>query len=153
MKKYLFAAILVFCSSGASIRVHADEPVPQVKPEVSAESTKDISAVEANDYLSSDSRARDNAVVLDIRTGKEFGDGHIKGAMNLNFLGDDFKEKLAKLDRDRVYVMHCQSGGRSGRAKAVFKELGFKKILHIQDGYRAWASAGFAVEKGAAAKE
>jgi rhodanese-related sulfurtransferase len=102
--------------------------------------------------LSSDSRARDQVVVLDIRTGKEFADGHIKGAMNLNFLGDDFKEKLAKLDRDRVYVMHCQSGNRSGRAKAVFKELGFKKILHIQDGYRAWASAGFAVEKGAVEK-
>ncbi|MCB1094072.1 MAG: rhodanese-like domain-containing protein [Verrucomicrobiae bacterium] len=145
MRNYILVAVLA-CSPVAG---GADEPVPPKEAEVSASAIKDISAVEANDYLSSDARARDKAVVLDIRTGKEFADGHIKGAMNLNFLGDDFKANLEKLDRDKVYVMHCQSGGRSGKAKALFKELGFKNVLHIQDGYRAWASAGFPVEKGA----
>ena len=92
MRNYILVAVLA-CSPVAG---GADEPVPPKEAEVSASAIKDISAVEANDYLSSDARARDKAVVLDIRTGKEFADGHIKGAMNLNFLGDDFKANLEK---------------------------------------------------------
>lgn len=148
--RIIFTAISlgVLSLSGLSHSI-ADEEVPAVKTAAPSK-IKDITAVEANDYLSSDSKARDKVVVLDIRTAKEFEAGHIKGAKNLNFLAEDFKEKLAKLERDRVYVMHCQSGGRSGKAKALFDELGFAKVLHIQDGYRAWASAGFPVAKGAA---
>ncbi|MGK0187971.1 MAG: phage shock protein E [Verrucomicrobiales bacterium] len=150
MKALLLAVSLVTLGSYFTGSTFAeDEKTPPVKAPASG-NIKDISAVEANDYLSSDSRARDKVVVLDIRTAKEFAAGHLKGARNLNFLADDFKEKLGKFDKDRVYVMHCQSGGRSGRAKTAFKELGFNRVLHIQDGYQAWASAGFPVVKGAA---
>ena len=126
--------------------VLGDEPKPG-KPSKKAASIKDISAVEAKEYLTKDAPARDKVVILDIRTKKEYRDGHLKGAKNIDFLKDDFKKKLAKLDRKRVYVMHCRSGGRSGRAKKVFQELGFEKVLHISDGYQAWVAAGFPVEK------
>ena len=151
MRIYWISFVLS-CWSLCALSASGDEE-PQKPKTPSKKAIKDISAVEAYDYLSTDSRARDKVVVLDIRTAKEFASGHIRGAKNLNFLAEDFKEKLGKLDRDRLYVMHCQSGGRSGRAKAVFRELGFKRVLHIQDGYRAWASAGFPVEKGASKKE
>ena len=147
MKKHWIATILAGCSL-FNMNIFADEKDEETPKAPSSTSIKDISAVEAHDYLTSDSRARDKVVVLDIRTAKEFSDGHIQGAKNLNFLSDDSKDKLGKLDRDRIYVMHCQSGGRSGKAKSLFKELGFTRILHIQDGYRGWASAGFPVAKG-----
>ena len=149
MKIVVAAGLFLVGTSGL---VFAGDEVPAAAAETVAAQIRDISAVEANDYLSSDSAARDKVVVLDIRTAKEFGEGHLKGAKNINFLGKEFKDELAKLDKDRTYVMHCQSGGRSSRAKKVFQELGFKKVLHIQDGYRAWASAGFPVEKGTPAE-
>jgi len=113
---------------------------------------KDISAVEARDYLRTDSPARDQVMILDIRTPEEFAKGHLKRAKNIDFRSADFKKQLEKLEKKRVYLMHCQSGGRSTRAKKVFKSLGFTKVLHIQDGYRAWASAGFPVEASKPAK-
>ena len=45
-------------------------------------------------------------VVLDIRTPEEFKGGHLEGARNVDFMADDFSEKLAKLDRDKPYVVY-----------------------------------------------
>jgi 3-mercaptopyruvate sulfurtransferase SseA len=39
-------------------------------------------------------------LVLDVRTPDEFAEGHIPGAMNVDFLGDDFEKKLAALPAD-----------------------------------------------------
>lgn len=80
-------------------------------------------------------------VVLDIRTPKEFAAGHLKGAKNIDFYGDDFAAQLKKLDKKKGYLVHCASGGRSGRSMKQFKDLGFSTIYHIDDGYRGWVGA------------
>ena len=77
-------------------------------------------------------------VVLDIRTPEEFAAGHIEGAVNIDFKADSFKAELEKLDRDKEYLLHCRSGGRSGMSKETFTELGFKAIYHLDGGMIAW---------------
>lgn len=86
-------------------------------------------------------------VVLDVRTLPEFKSGHIHGATNLDFYGDDFEQKLAKLDRQKPYLVHCAVGGRSSKVRDKMKELNFKTIYHLDGGIKAWEKAGKKTEK------
>lgn len=104
---------------------------------------EDISVADAAELLESDA----TVVVLDIRTPGEFAVGHIKGAINIDFNGDDFKSKIAALDKSAQYLMHCQSGGRSGKSLAMFKELGFAHVRHLKDGMGGWQAGKHPVEK------
>ena len=86
-------------------------------------------------------------VVLDIRTPKEFAEGHMKGAKNIDFNADDFAASLKKLETDKTYLVHCASGGRSTRSLEQFKKLGFKSVVHLDGGFKGWEKAGQPVEK------
>ena len=79
-----------------------------------------------------------NAVVLDIRTPAEFNEGHIPNAVNIDYKADSFESELDKLDRDTTYLMHCRSGRRSANSFETFKKLGFKNIIHMDDGILGW---------------
>jgi rhodanese-related sulfurtransferase len=99
--------------------------------------------------LIDDGAARKDAkvVVLDIRTPEEYKDGHIAGAVNIDFKEKDFAGKVAKLDREKTYVVHCQGGGRSTKSLETLKKLGFKSIVHLDNGFGSWQKAGLPVEK------
>ena len=79
-----------------------------------------------------------NFVVLDVRTPGEFQSGHLANAIDIDFRASDFKQKVAELDKDKTYLIHCRSGNRSGQALPVLKELGFKKIYHLNRGMIEW---------------
>src|SRR3954447_6465165 len=61
-------------------------------------------------------RADTNNVVLDVRTKKEFDAGHMPGATNIDVNAPDFDQKVAKLDKNKTYLVHCAAGKRSARA-------------------------------------
>lgn len=86
-------------------------------------------------------------VVLDIRTPEEFAAGHLPGAVNVDFRSDDFERSLSALEREKTYLVHCESGGRSGEAMEVFDRLGFRDILHLRSGFRDWKDSRFPVEQ------
>ena len=88
-----------------------------------------------------------NVVVLDVRTPREFESGHIKGATNINFNDKDFAKKVAALDKNKTYIIHCAAGGRSGKACEQIKTLDFKNMLHMNEGFNKWKEAGKPVEK------
>ena len=93
-----------------------------------------IDAKSASALLENDS----SVVVLDIRTPAEFAQGHIKDAINVDFKSAGFSAALAKLDKSKTYLMHCRSGGRSGRALPTFKKQQFTKIYHLNHGIQDW---------------
>ena len=93
-----------------------------------------MKAVEAAKILKDNPKA----VVLDIRTPAEFNEGHIPNAVNIDYKADSFESELEKLDRDGTYVMHCRSGRRSANSFETFKKLGFKNIIHMDDGILGW---------------
>lgn len=88
-----------------------------------------------------------NVVVLDVRTPDEFKAGHIRGAKSVDFRSADFAKKLGELDRNRTYLVHCASGGRSTSSLETFQKLGFKSVVHLDGGFNAWKRAGKPVEK------
>ena len=85
--------------------------------------------------------------VIDIRTKKEFDEGHIKGAKQIDFFGVDFEKELDKLDKKKRYIMHCKSGGRSTNSLPVWKKLGFTKVYHLNSGFDGWKAAKLPVTK------
>lgn len=82
-------------------------------------------------------------VVLDVRTPGEFADGRVAGAVNLDFKASDFSERLALLDRGKTYLVHCAAGGRSGKSLEKMKSMGFRRVLHMKDGFNAWQKANY----------
>ncbi len=86
-------------------------------------------------------------VVLDLRTEAEFKAGHIAGAKNIDFLGDDFAKQIGALDKTKTYLVHCGSGRRSTKSLEIFQAQKFSSILHLNEGFKAWETAGKPVEK------
>ena len=86
-------------------------------------------------------------IVLDVRTKKEFENGHIPGAMNLDVNSAEFDQKVAKLQKDRVYLVHCAAGVRSARACDKMSRLGFPHLIDLAPGFKGWEKAGKQVEK------
>ena len=91
--------------------------------------------------------AAGDVIIVDVRTPDEFKDGHIKGAKNIDIMSDDFAAQLAKIDKTKPVLVHCQAGGRSTRALPTFEKLGFTNLIHLDEGFGGWEAAGKPVEK------
>lgn len=83
-----------------------------------------------------------NLVILDVRTPKEFDQGHIEKAINIDFYSSSFKKDLSRLDRKKSYLVYCRSGNRSMQALKIMKELGFGKVASMTGGIIKWQNAG-----------
>jgi phage shock protein E len=81
-------------------------------------------------------------VILDVRTPEEFGEGHLDGAIMVDFYQDDFASQIAELDHDQPYLVYCRSGSRSGQTRAIMDELGFTDVADVDGGIIAWTEAG-----------
>ena len=83
----------------------------------------------------------EEAVILDVRSIKEFGDGHIVNAINipLNGLGSNLKQ-LEKADRDRVPFRVAFRLGRVGAAQKRLRERQEPARWHAGLGKRQPAS-------------
>ena len=84
-------------------------------------------------------------VILDIRTPEEFRQGHIAGAVNIDYFAPDFGDRVAGLDPDASYLVHCKSGGRSMNALPLFKNAGLKNVTHLDQGFDGWRALGLEI--------
>ncbi|MEZ0610808.1 thioredoxin domain-containing protein [Fibrella sp. WM1] len=80
------------------------------------------------------------AQLIDVRTPAEFADGHLPNAVNINSQRDDFGRALASLDKTKPVFVYCLSGGRSSRAVAQLRELGYTDVHELKGGYLKWSS-------------
>lgn len=134
MKTILLLPLLVALTAAPLLGADAKPPVPK--------STKNV-GVEEFDKL----RSEKNAVVLDVRTEKEFKAGHIPGAINLDFQSPDFQKKVAELDKSKTYLVHCAGGVRSAKACTAMDKSAFPNLVNLEPGFRAWEKAGKPVTK------
>lgn len=68
------------------------------------------------------------AVILDVRTAREYASGHIEGSINIS-LGT-IRERFSDLNPDKVYITTCSHGLRSIKAESLLKENGFKHVYN-----------------------
>ena len=75
---------------------------------------------------------------MDVRTPKEVEQGALPNAMVINFHEEDFREKVAALDKSKTYFVYCRSGGRSAKACNVLKEAGISSFYNLEGGITDW---------------
>ena len=79
-----------------------------------------------------------NTVLLDVRTPSETKNGTIDGALEINVMSTDFKNKIQDLDKNKTYLVYCRSGRRSVKACKEMEKVGFEKLVNLKGGYKAW---------------
>jgi rhodanese-related sulfurtransferase len=88
----------------------------------------------------------EKAVLVDVRSQKEWDKGHVEGAIFLpvTSLTDDLDEKkLAKaLPKKGRYYIHCAVGIRATRAGEYLEERGYQ-VKVLKPGYQQLIEAGF----------
>jgi phage shock protein E len=93
------------------------------------------------------------AQLLDVRTKREWNEGHLKGATLVSVTEDGFLEKAkASLDPKKEVVVYCRSGTRSAIATGQLRAAGFT-VHDLAGGIAAWQDAGKEVLKPGEAKE
>ncbi len=75
-------------------------------------------------------------VVLDIRTNKEYEQGHIPGSVHVQL--SEIGDKVKKLKKDKELLVYCQNGNRSIWAIKRLMGMGYKNLYNLKGGYNAW---------------
>lgn len=150
MKKLILSAsfigLAVLSSCGA--KVDMDVEVSTSTDEVKAEEQDKTVYKNVNTTEFAKLATEGNGLLLDVRTDEEYEAGHIEGAKQIDYYGDDFDAEVDKLDKNTPVYVYCRSGGRSGKTMEMMKDKGFTKVYNLDGGMLAWEKAGEPVEKG-----
>ncbi|MBI5550325.1 MAG: rhodanese-like domain-containing protein [Desulfobacterales bacterium] len=109
-----------------------------------------VAVANINEYSATEAQAliaahqgNPDFLILDIRTPAEFAQGHIAGAVSIDYYSPQFKSILDRLDRGKTYLVYCRSGNRSKKALKIFDELGFTQIYHLSGGILDWTAKAY----------
>lgn len=92
-------------------------------------------------------RSDTDALLIDVRQPKEYAEGHLSGAQQLNVLDEaTFQTGIAALDKSKHYYIYCRSGRRSHNAATQMKAIGLQ-VTDLKGGITAWQAAGKPVVK------
>ena len=94
-----------------------------------------VKTLEVSDYLAKLKQAPVKQI-LDIRTGLEYGLGHLEGATSCSVLDWNFSQKIRKLDKAIPVFIYCETAHRSPFAALRLQKAGFLEIYDLAGGYR-----------------
>ena len=122
------------------------------RPKSSTNNKYSIPVEEAQIIRSVDSRdakiildEEEDIILLDVRTPEEYAEGHLAGAKNLDYNAPNFTEQIQQLDPDQKYMLYCAGGGRSGKSLEIMKEMGFKQVYNVTEGFTELIDKGIPV--------
>ncbi len=78
----------------------------------------------------------DNVNVLDVREPHEYEVANI--GVKLIPLGE-LPQRIAELDSDENFAIHCKSGARSAKAVKLLQDAGFQNAYNVKGGITAWS--------------
>ena len=85
--------------------------------------------------------------LVDVRTAEEYASGHIPGATNIDWYGQDFLSLFeAAVPKECPVAVYCRSGKRSSDASAALVKAGYT-VYNLKGGFIAWTEAGKKVNK------
>jgi rhodanese-related sulfurtransferase len=72
---------------------------------------------------------RNGAVIIDVRTPREYDDGHIPQSINIPV--DRINSSAQRIKgMEKPVIFCCASGARSGQAVSVMKQQGLKEVYN-----------------------
>ena len=87
------------------------------------------------------------ALIIDVREKDEWDEEHIPGATHLSrgTIELDIEDKVP--DTNTMIICHCGGGGRSALAAESLQKMGYKNVLSMAGGFKAWKNAGLPTTK------
>ncbi len=83
--------------------------------------------------------AQQDVRLIDVRTPKEYAEGHLAGAENIDVKADDFAERIK--DIKGTVAVYCRGGRRSLKAAEQLAKQGCT-VYNLDGGILAWQKAG-----------
>ncbi len=103
---------------------------------------QELSATEAVELI-----ANIDPVILDVRTDREFNDGHIKNSLQIPVqVLQGRVDELAEY-KDRPIFVYCKSGNRSTVASRMLIDKGFVQVFNLRHGVNDWKRSGYELVK------
>ena len=86
-------------------------------------------------------------ILVDVREESEFARDHLPGAIHLGkgVIERDIEDKVP--DLNAPLVLYCGGGYRSALAADNLQKMGYKNVLSMDGGIRAWREKGFPLTK------
>ena len=112
---------------------------------------KQLSAIQCDSLIKANATNADFAII-DVRTPGEFDSGHLAGAVNLNSGDASFSTRLNKLNKQKIYLIHCASGSRSAPVFTAMKTAQFSAVYEMKNGIYAWTSSSLPTTTAVAPK-
>ena len=75
-------------------------------------------------------------MLLDVRSDREYAQGHIPGAVHVPL--PDIGERVKKLKKEKELVVYCRNGNQSIWAIKRLMGMGYKNLYNLKGGYSAW---------------
>ncbi len=70
-----------------------------------------------------------DAFIVDVRTPQEFNAGNYKGSINIPLA--ELEKNINRFgNKDRLIIVYCRTGNRSGHAKMILEKYGYKNVLN-----------------------
>jgi phage shock protein E len=73
---------------------------------------------------------QNGALLVDVRSKEEFAQGHLDGAINIEWNKFDALVAAIGSDKQRQVVFYCRSGNRAGKSINQLKSLGYTNIFN-----------------------
>lgn len=87
----------------------------------------------------------EDAIMVDMRTDKDFRDGHIVNAMHVpaDNAGNALKKYIS-----RPLIIYCRNGQQSNQLAGKLIKQGFSAVYNLKGGILAWQQADLPLSKG-----
>ncbi len=86
-------------------------------------------------------------ILIDANSEKEFKEGHIKGAKNMDFFNPKLYDEIATLDKSKTYLIYSRRDHRKDKVMDAFRTASIFKLIGLKGGLSAWESENLPVEK------
>jgi rhodanese-related sulfurtransferase len=103
---------------------------------------KNISALELKKISESDP----SAVIIDVRTKKDYKKGHIENSISAIDI-KTLDKIIGTLDFEQPLLIYCTEGLRSIEACIYLQDKGFLTVYNLETGLLSWKEAGFKLTK------
>lgn len=78
--------------------------------------------------------------IIDARDSGQFAKSHIPGALNIEWRR--VLEQRAKIPKDKMVLIYCNTGSLSAQAGFALRVAGYENVRILQGGYEEWKAKG-----------
>ena len=92
-------------------------------------------------------KSKQPPAILDVRSGFEFRNGHIPGAIHSPALKILLRISRIPSDKNAELVVTCEHGPRAQLAMGLLRAFGYRNVTILEGHMAAWRQASRALEK------